>query len=511
MMSVSFLLSLAALAGAPSSAALAPPAAALQDAAPVEERIAACGTDTAKLWDLAQALKTDSKYADARKVMEKIVEIDPEHADARKGLGHQKYGGQWFKSSVELMMFRRNEEKAMREKGLVRVGDDWVPEADAPYMRMGWTKGDDGAWKDPRVLARLEQEAEYRSKGFEQQDLTWIPPDEFPMWDQGLWKCGEDWLPTEEADAFHSKIGNWWTAPSEHFVIVSTCTRAGVDWAKLYADGVFPELVRIFGKKPDDRVPVVLLNSLQQYNTFAAGDNAQGIPPGEQSGFSSVHHAFFAETFFDPRTQPPTYLGCGAGFWDYSPELTAWGKFSVRHAAGLSYAEAIDPSWNTISQLVANPTGGFQPAAFWDEKKIANWLRFGGATYVETYALEPMPEEGIAPEANREWAFGRLRELGGLRPLPQVFAFQRDLNDIPGSTRLNYEAGAIVCYVLDGGNAKVTKAHEAWKQALLDGKGLAEATTALQDALIASEKELRAFTGQPAAPAAGQAQAAAGE
>ena len=49
------------------------------------------------------------------------------------------------------------------------------------------------------------------------------------------------------------------------------------------------------------------------------------IPPAEVNGFSSVHHAFFAEAFFDPTTQPPTYLGCGTGFWDYKPELSPWG------------------------------------------------------------------------------------------------------------------------------------------------------------------------------------------
>ena len=510
-MSVSFVLSLAALAGAP---VIDPVAAGswtvLQEAPPVEEAIAACGNDTAKLWELAQQLKTASKYADARKAMEKIVEIDPEHAEARKGLGHQKYGDQWFKSSVELMMFRRNEEKAMREKGLVRYRDDWVPIADAPFIRMGWTKDASGTWKDPRKVALAEQEAKFLAEGREQQDLVWIPKEEFPKWDEGLWKCGEEWLTEEAADQYHAQLGRWWTVPTQHFILASTCTRAGVNWLVVWVDSVYDNLVRVFGKEPAEKPLVVMLNSLDQYNLFATGDPNNGIPPSEAGGFSSVHHAFFAETFFDPTTQPPTYLGCGAGFWDYKPELSPWAKFSAFHAAGLSYAEAIDPSWECISQLVENPTGGFQAASFWGEKKIPLWLRFGGATYAETFAKDPLAEEGTDPWLNRTWAYGEVRRLGGLRNLAEVFAFQRDLNDIPNSKRLTYAAGALVSFMLDGGNKEVTAAHEKWKQAIVTGQGAAEATEALQAALIAHEKELREFTGLPVPPAEPAAPVSAG-
>jgi hypothetical protein len=260
-------------------------------------------------------------------------------------------------------------------------------------------------------------------------------------------------------------------------------------------------LVRVFGKEPAEKPLVLVLNTLEQYNQFATGDPNNGIPPAEANGFSSVHHAFFAEAFFDPTTQPPSYLGCGTGFWDYKPELSPWGKFSAFHAAGLSYAESIDPSWETISQLYENPTGGFQGAAFWAEKKIPLWLRFGGATYAETFAKDPLVEEGGDPWLNRTWAYAELRRLGGVRNLEEVFAFQRDLNDIPNSKRLTYAAGAVVSFVLDGGNKDVTAAHEKWKQALQAGQGHAEAAEALQAALVANEKPLREFTGQPVPPA----------
>ena len=494
-MTVSFVLSLAALTGTPAIAP-APAAFVLQDETPLEDQIAACGDDPAKLWELAQTLKTNSKYADARKVMEKVIAIDPEHADARKGLGHQKYDGKWFKSSVELMMFRRKEEKAMREKGLVRLKDEWVPQADAPFLRMEWVKDEAGQWQDPRKLAQLEEEAKMKADGYERQDMTWISPDEFDQWDQGLFKCGEEWLTPEAADEWHAQLFRWWTVPSDHFVLASTNTRQGVEYAKIYADAIYGDLVKMYGVEPSEPPLMVILNSLQQFNTFAGGSQDQGVPPAEADGFSSLHHAFYAETFVNMSVQPPQYLGCGAGYWDYSPNLEAWGKFSIRHAAALSYAEAIDKSWDAISQFYANPSGGFQSATFWGEKKIPLWMRFGAANYVETFADDLTGGEGADPTLNRTWAFGHLKNLGGLRPLNEFFAFQRDLNDIPGSTKLIYEGGAIVCFIMMGGNADVTAKHEAWKDALRAGEGHKEAMTALQEALIANEAELKAFLGQ---------------
>ena len=498
-MTVSFVLSLAAFApvtGTPVTGALEQPAAVAAQDAPLEEQIAACSGDTTKLWELSQSLKSNSKYADARKVMEAIIGIDPEHADARKGLGHQKYDGKWFKSSVELMMHRRKEEKAMRAKGLVRLGDEWVSEKDAPFLRMQWVKNEAGQWQDPRKIARLEEDARLREEGYQQQDLTWIHPDEFDKWDQGLYKCGEEWLTAEAADEFHAQLGRWWTAPSENFVMLATISRQGVEYAKIYADAVYPELVKVYGVEPTEKPIVVILNSLQQYNTFAGGSQEQGVPPAENDGFSSLHHAFYAETFVDMSQQPPEYLGCGTAYWDYSPSLEPWGKFSVRNAAGLSYAEAIDRSWGAISTFYANPQGGFQSASFWGEKKIPQWLRFGAANYVETFADDLTQGDAVPADTNRNWAFGHLKGLGGLRPLSELFTFPRDLNDIPGSSRLNYEAGAVVCFMMMGGNADVTAKHEAWKEALRTGEGMAEATKALQDVLIANEDELRAFTGQ---------------
>ena len=45
------------------------------------------------------------------------------------------------------------------------------------------------------------------------------------------------------------------------------------------------------------------------------------------------------------------FRGAGVCYWDTLTEsLAPYGQHAVRHAAAQSYVEAIDPSWNAVSQ-----------------------------------------------------------------------------------------------------------------------------------------------------------------
>ena len=58
-----------------------------------------------------------------------------------------------------------------------------------------------------------------------------------------LWKCGEDWLDTEAADAFHADPATPWKLTGEHFVMVTTCAWSYADAARWHADRTHQELV----------------------------------------------------------------------------------------------------------------------------------------------------------------------------------------------------------------------------------------------------------------------------
>ena len=470
--------------------------------AEVDAQITAAGQDVAKLLELAKSFSTAGKDDAAKKTYRKIIEVDPNHAEARKALRHHNYDGKWFESYAELSKYRREETAKMKEKGLARWKDQWVAEADVPFLNLGWVKDASGKWQDPVEAAQAKQVEEFKSKGYTYAPdiATWISPEDKPKADSGLIKCGEEWVDLAKANEYHSQLGQWWQLEGEHFFVWATVDWQGASSSRWYADQVYPDLVRLFGLQPTKKPHLVVLNSLDQYNQAAS--QQPGL--GESEGFSSLHGAYYADTFFapDPVTQALRYLGCGVCYWDRKDEkLKAWGPYYVRWAAAQSYIEAIDPSWLAVSELIAAVTGGSQPAAntFWTEKKIPRWLRYGAASYVERFMKDPEATEGGNPWALREFAFGELKKGGNLRKLEDIFAFNLSLDDLDGSSRLYHEAGLVVSFLLDGadGDKKLREKHAAFKAALKGAKpkDLAEAVEGLQKELAKNEKDIKKFAG----------------
>lgn len=478
------------------------PAAAVAQKAPPKENpapsIKAAGTDVGKLLQLAKDW-TDKKHTDAaRAAWKRVLELDPANADARAGLGHQSYAGKWFESHTALFDYKRAEDAEKGKQGLARVADGWVKVADAPFVRLGWAKDDKGNWQHPLARLRAQKAQEMLAKGCQLQDLEWIDPVEFEQWKQGLWKCGDQWLDTAAANTFHADPKQGWFVASEHFVITTTVDRERVEWCKWWADQTWPDLVRLFGVTPgsrpsaidllgenNDKPELVVWNSIAQFNKFAAGS--------ETDGFSSLHYAFFADALFDPTVKPAAFAAIGAAYWDNTTKETgAFGQHSIRHAAALSFVEAIDPSWKALGD-VAMGTQAKSTAAFWAEKRIPRWLRYGAASYVERWFLDTKVGEGGDPEWARKWARACLKKDGGLRDIGKVFEFKLALADVPGSARLIHEAGLLTAFVLDGGDKNVQRAHEALKQALVSGSPTTAAVAELQKVLLQAKGAIAAF------------------
>lgn len=477
------------------------------DAPSTEQReaITKSGSDLARLLELARGWSAANDASAARAAFERVLQLDPRNEEAHLGLGHHAYSGQWFESYAALAKFRRAEdERMLAEKGLVRYRDRWVRPEERGCLELGWAQDASGAWIGPHAAARAVRELELAEKGWQQQDLTWIPPEEFDRWKEGLWKCGDQWLAPAEADGYHSGIDTAWIAPSEHFVVLSTCDREGVEWIKFWADRTWDDLVRIYGVEPGakptpldlagkerDKPALAVLRSLAQYNELAAGSAEAQRQPVETEGFSSLHYAFYAESWFDRTQTPALYRGAGVAFWDRKDEkLSNYGQHAVRHAAALSFAEAIDPSWNAMAQALQ---GGITADVFWADKQIPRWLRYGAASYCERYFTDTNVGEGGDPLWARKWALANLKSKGGLRKLDDVFEFELSLDDIEGSTQLIHEAGLVVAFVLEGDDAKVEAAHAAFQKALAKGEGAREAAQKLQDALRKSESSIRRF------------------
>lgn len=467
----------------------------VQEEQGIDERMKAAGEDVDKLWALAEDLKANDKRDEWKTVLKRIIEIDASHEGAHKGLRHHFYDGKWFESYAELSIYRREEAKRMLEEhGLVRFNDEWVPQDDVVYLRMGWVKDEAGRWASPNVMNRQAQEAKYLEEGYQLRadDGSWVHPDDFTKWSEGLWQCGEEWVTLDQANEYHGQIGQWWALVGDHYTILGTNDWNNCNSARWWADQTYADLVRAVGVQPKTKPEVIVLNSTGQYNNFAGGDQASGRQPTEATGSSSIHYAYFSEAWFDVSTNPPEFRGVGVCYWEPANEqLAGYGQHAVRHAAALSYMESIDPSWNSISLLLSNPGQQFSPDSFWAEKKIPRWLRYGIASYCERYFHDKTVGEDGNPWWARDWAFQNLRATGDLQPLEEIFAFNQDVNNIETSNKLINEAGLLVAYMLDGDNKQVKDAHAAFKAAFRAGEDTTEQAAALQEALVKSEKKLR--------------------
>ncbi len=347
--------------------------------------------------------------------------------------------------------------------------------------------------RDPRDVRAHEK------LGYVRQDLVWVAPDEIPNIGKQLFKCGDQWLPLEKANEYHAELEKWWRIPSRegHFVVYATTDRWVAEEALTWMEKVFNDLVRLYGRAPEDPVVVVVLRNLPQYNEFASGDQSSGKIGTEASGYSSLYGAYQVETWFDQTAEE--FPRAGVAYWDISTWADhAWGKMHLRHATGLAFAERLDPSRETERSFVRSlrDPSRFDPQQFWREKKVPMWIRFGGASYAERFFFDADAErEGGDPRELRKWTINET--IKTLDPLEQIFRFDVSPNDRDRAQKLMAQAGLLVAFVLDGDCTPVETAHAGFKAALKRGEGVDKAVEALQKAISEHEPELFAFADLP--------------
>ncbi|MEM9802535.1 MAG: hypothetical protein AAGA20_19570 [Planctomycetota bacterium] len=486
---------LLALLAAPVGAIAAPATPVSVDG--VSEAIASAGEDVGKLAALADRWTAENDGESARLAWRRIVEIDSYHAGARAGLRHHLYEGRWYETYAALSRARRDEaRRRLEEDGVVPFGDEWVKPEDLPFRRMGWERLDDGAWAPPGTReARAEVERKV-SLGWEQQHRTWISPDEFDRWRAGLWKVGDEWLDADAANEAHAEIGAWWEVPGEHFVALTTVTEERSRWVVWWADRTHDELVRLFGLEPREAPELVVLNSIAQYNDFAAGSAAASRVPADSMGWSSIHYAFFTDGWIDRTGSAPAFRGTGAAYYAANdPALEPFGQHAVRHAAAIAWLAAVDPSWDTVSRMLTEPAAGFPDASYWDEKRIPRWMQYGAASYCERYFEDATVGEDGDPLWSRKWALDNLRGGGPLPPVKEILTLDFDTADPPASARRIHLAGLLVHFAADGGDPDVTEAFDAFRAALVAGEDTADSVAALEAELVDAQSKIARFAG----------------
>ncbi len=308
---------------------------------------------------------------------------------------------------------------------------------------------------------------------------------------EDLYRCGEFLFNESDANDYHSRLLRWWKIPRGDFVAYSTCSRKTTLLALETMVSTRADLERLFGRTPPDSATVILLRSRVQYNAFAATTPEEfGVSP-ESRGYSALHYAFPCDQWIDTQDEDD-YPGAACAYWDESTEAgNGWGPFAVRFAAALAFVEAIDQSPEAIASYRADLTQ-FPSEAFWSEKQIPLWLRFGAASYAERFFIE----HGVQnPRWAREWSIAEISASGGLDDVSTILACDLDPKQFERSRRLTLQAGLLVSFLLDGNNPALIAKHQAFKQALGSGQGISAALQALESELQAQAPALSRFAG----------------
>jgi hypothetical protein len=256
-------------------------------------------------------------------------------------------------------------------------------------------------------------------------------------------------------------------------------------------DATFRDLTKIYGVTPSAPLNVMVLRSGEQYGAFAGG-SPNGWPSTDALGLSSVHGAFFADGLinYDQRK----WNGAGAGYWDFSSADGAqFGKTFARHAAGQSFGEYVDPSPKAIAKFEASTQAEFPIEAFYGEKKLPRWFRYGAAAYVERYYIDPFVGADGNKFRMRDWSISNIARAGGLDSLTAIFAMSVGPDNADASAKLINESGLLVSFIVDGQCPPVIEAHGAVKAAMRAGEDASKAFKALEKALEQNLDKLRTY------------------
>jgi hypothetical protein len=477
----------------------APPASQAQnpDEAEYERRRKLADKDADKLWDLHDWCTEKKLEKDAKSCLRRIVQLRPDDEKAHKLLGEVTYDGKWFPSEKKVEEYKKqaadkqakDAEKAAKEKGLVKFNDQWVTPEDLPFLKRGLVKNDKGEWIDLEAQKKT-------AEGWVKQDLEWVSPQEKDNIGKGLWKCGDKWLETAAANEFHSEFFQWWKIPHQtKLVLWTTCDRKVAETILQNRANSYDDLVKCYGYEPATPPAVVILRNQQQYEAFAAGDEEEQRPSSDALGLSSTHYAYFADRGINPETSE--LVQWGISYWDASTENgPKYGIHSTRNALGQSFAEALDPSTKATEKFKEDQR--FDTKAFYEEKRIPIWFRFGAAAYAERYFTDHTVKVGGNNRWAIEWSLTNLLSRGGMLPIAQVLEFRPDV-DRAEETQIWYNrVGLLMWFIVDGKCAPVTEKLVALQTALKSGKDqktVAAAAKALETELGKHDTDLRKFAG----------------
>jgi hypothetical protein len=423
------------------------PAAAAQTRAQLKaelgKKLEAAATADDKM-KVAEWAKENGLVTDHKKILEAIVEAQPDYRPALEALGYEQFDGKWMPAKEAAAKREKALAADFESKGLVEVDGAWVEKDKVADAKKGIF------WHDGEPVSKTEKLAFLSGKVRHPRTGELIAAADLEKANQGLFPIEQRWVGLEEANKFHAQLNRPWVLRTKYATLLTTMPLEWFDELKKQVDDSVTKLLPLVGRAPHPahRPLVGVVANQQEYvavgTRMGAGDSSYGAFVAEQD----------LQAFQIGLNGKPA-----VALWAES-----WGPYYVRHAAGLAVVHAFAQELGAqVPAWFARAIGGHVDR-FWNPQTIG----FFGNRFVQG---------------------------GGLRKLDtwfEKFAITPEMENEEIATNI-FQAGLLLDFASRGGDDAVTKAMSKVTEAFAsgDGKELGQAIERLQKDLEKAGDKVR--------------------
>ncbi|MEW6745406.1 MAG: hypothetical protein AB1486_21855 [Planctomycetota bacterium] len=396
--------------------------------------------DAEAVFTLAVWARDNGLSVEYKRLLRKVIKVNPDHEQARDLLGYVKYEGEWKSKREVERREREKEDEVMRAKGLVKWQGEWIPKEDAEALQKGLVKYE-GRWVTAEQKERLE-------KGLKLYDNMWMSEQDIEKYKQGLFNVDGGYVTKDQADKLRGDLAKAWQFDGDYFIVrtnnkfdVGRRILGGAETAWVNA----LQTVGIKAEKPVEEAgkPVIL----------AVANASEYMEEGQTVGddfdaYKSSNYSQFC------KLDQQTGVMRAVAVWALNDDYTVYmGRQAAAELALRTYPFPEAPPRWLIEGIAC------YHARYWDPRLVS-------------------------------WSKDMLRNKGGLVKMKTYFdAFVMDEQNI-------LQAGLLMSYVLsEDCDEKVKEAWTALQTVLAskEGGGLEKAVLDFERALVRAERKIASY------------------
>jgi len=386
--------------------------------------------------------------ADAKRIFQRALKIDPDNKGANEALGNEQVEGRWVTAKFASEIRQKLREADFKARGLVRVAGAWVEQERVDDAKKGLFHFDGDYVTKAEYLALTGDMVRHPVTG------SIIAAKDLEKAEQGLFPIGSEgrWVSEKDANRHHIDRRRPWVVRTNYCNVISTLPIGAIEELRHPADRGVERVRPIFGLRqppPSRRPTIVVASTMDEFNEWGneMGDEASAfgvflvVPDG------SVRLAMVGAV-------RPVIT------WREKDWVTRY----VQHAAGMAYAASM-----------SSETGDVVPL----------WMLHGFGTLAGRFDND----------ADAAWFGKQFQAKGGIKNVSawfNSFAISGDMQ--PTDIEYNiYHSGLVISFAAEGGNDEALTAMQAFGNALATGKSktVAKSVANFEKVLSKNDEGLR--------------------